>query len=134
MILAHCRRPRTSFARRGKTHFVLAGCMLRGAFMIGGEMRRNISSALLSFILAACAASTEVVPEGHNVYMVASHGTMGWSSGPAQKAKALQKAHDYCKHLGKEMEPISEIDSGSGSFGKTSSGEVHFRCVAPHGK
>jgi hypothetical protein len=29
------------------------------------------------------------------------------------------------------MEPISETDSGPGGFGKISSGEVHFRCVAP---
>ena len=76
----------------------------------------------------------EVVPEGPDRYMVASHGTMGWSSGPAQKAKALQEADDYCKQHGKQMEPISESDSGPGVFGKISTGEVHFRCIAASGK
>lgn len=90
--------------------------------------------SLACVALAACAGSTNVVPEGRDAYMVASHGTMGWSSGPAQKAKALEEAGAYCQKLGKQMEPISESDSGAGGFGKISSGEVHFRCVASAGK
>lgn len=94
-------------------------------------MPRNISAALLSIALAACASSTSVVPEGHDTYMVANQSVMGWSSGPAQKAKALKEAEAYCQKQGKQSEPISEIDSGAGGFGKISSGEVHFRCVTP---
>ena len=78
-----------------------------------------------------CASSSIVVPQGHDTYMVARHGTMWWSSsGSAQKAKALQEAQDYCQHLGKQMATISEADSGPGGFGKISSSEVYFRCVA----
>ncbi len=55
--------------------------------------------------------------------------TMGWSSGPTEKAKALQKAAEYCNGMGKELQTISANDSGPGGFGKISSAEVQFRCV-----
>lgn len=93
-------------------------------------MRIGSAAIITALGVAACAGATNVVPEGGDKYMVASHGTMGWSSGSAQKAKALQEADDYCKQHGKQMEPISESDSGAGGFGKISSGEVHFRCVS----
>ena len=85
-----------------------------------------IASALL---VGACAGATDVVSTGPDTYMVASHSTMGWSSGPAQKAAAFEKANDYCKGLGKVMQVINARDSGNGAFGKISSGEVDFRCV-----
>jgi hypothetical protein len=62
--------------------------------------------------------------------MVASHGTMGWSSGPAQQAKAFEEADDCCKGMGKQMQPIDSSET-EGGFGKIASGEVYFRCVAP---
>ena len=87
----------------------------------------------LALIIAAplvgCAGATHVVSTGPGTYMVASHGTMGWSSGPAQKAKAFEEANDYCKKLGREMQPINSSETESG-FGKIASGEVDFRCVA----
>jgi hypothetical protein len=89
---------------------------------------------VICFALTACAGATNVVPEGHDTYMIASHGTMGWSSGSAQKAKALEEADAYCKQLGKQMDVTNESDTGPGGFGKISSGEVHFRCVAPPAK
>lgn len=95
-------------------------------------MRKLIAGICLA--LAACAGATNVVPEGPDRFMVASHGTMGWSSGPAQKAKALEEADAYCKQRGKQMDVVSESDSGPGAFGKISSGEVHFRCLAAAGK
>jgi hypothetical protein len=62
--------------------------------------------------------------------MVASHGVMGWSSGPAQEAKAFEDAGDYCEMLGKELQSINSSET-EGGFGKIASGEVDFRCVAP---
>ena len=97
-------------------------------------MRTRVSPAVAILALSGCAGVTNVVPEGPDRFMVASHGTMGWSSGSAQKAKALEEADAYCKKLGKQMDVVSESDSGPGAFGKISSGEVHFRCVAPNGK
>jgi hypothetical protein len=90
-------------------------------------MRRTITF-FVSVSLAACAGVTHVVATGPDTYMVASHGTMGWSSGPAQKAKAFEEADDYCRRMGKQMQPIdsSEIEGG---FGKIASGEVNFRCA-----
>ena len=71
---------------------------------------------------------------GPDTYMVASHGTMGWSSGPAQKAKAFEEADTFCKNQGKAIETISATDSGPGIYGKISSGEVQFRCTNPTAK
>ena len=79
--------------------------------------------------IAGCAGSTEVVPSGPETYRVASHGTMGWSSEGAQKAKAFQQAADFCKSKGKQMQPIGTMETPSG-FGQIASGEVEFRCVA----
>ncbi|MCA8018101.1 hypothetical protein [Burkholderia metallica] len=79
--------------------------------------------------LVGCAGTTDVVSTGPDSYMVASHGTMGWSSGPAQKASAFEKASAYCGRSGKEMEVIQSGDSGTGGFGRISSAEVDFRCV-----
>jgi len=82
-----------------------------------------------ALVLSACAGVTDVVKTGSDTYMVASHGTMGWSSGPAQKAKAFQSAEAYCASNGKRLEPISSNET-PGGFGKIASGEVHFKCVS----
>jgi hypothetical protein len=90
---------------------------------------RTAFGLVVATLLAGCAGATHVVSTGPGTYMIASHGTMGWSSGPAQKAKAFEEAGDYCKKLGKEMQPINSSETESG-FGKIASGEVDFRCVA----
>jgi hypothetical protein len=87
----------------------------------------TISGVLL---VTACAGVTHVVSTGPDTYMVASHGTMGWSSGPAQKAKAFEEASDYCNRMGKQMTSIDSNETERG-FGKIASGEVKFRCIAP---
>lgn len=86
---------------------------------------------ILSFALTACAGVNDVVSSGGDTYMVASHGTMGWSSGPAQKAKAMNQANEFCQSKGKQMQIISSSDSGNGGFGKISEGEVSFSCITP---
>ena len=80
-------------------------------------------------LVAGCAGVTDVVSTGPDTYIVASHGVMGWSSGGAQKAKAFQEANDYCKNLGKQMQPIKTTDTGGGGFGQIAAGEVEFRCL-----
>ena len=85
---------------------------------------------VMATIITGCAGVTHVVPTGPETYMIASHGTMGWSSGPAQRAAALEKASAYCKGLRKQLDTISATDTGAGGFGKISGAEVNFRCVA----
>jgi hypothetical protein len=80
--------------------------------------------------LAGCAGVTDVVSTGSDTYMVASHGIMGWSSGPAQKAQAFTQANDYCQKMGKTLQVINARDSGNGGFGVISSGEVSFKCLS----
>jgi len=94
-------------------------------------MRNYVMVIVLMFSLEGCAGVTDVTATGGDSYMVASHGTMGWSSGGAQKAKAFTEANEFCKSQGKKLEAISSSDSGNGGFGKISSAEVSFRCVAP---
>lgn len=90
-------------------------------------MRRQLVG-LAALALAGCAGTThQVVSEGNGKYLVASHGTMGWSSAGAQKAKALQDAASYCKSQAKEFEMLSDRETDSG-FGKIASAEIEFRC------
>ena len=52
-------------------------------------MRAAALTLVVATLLAGCAGATHVVSTGPGTYMIASHGVMGWSSGPAQKAKAF---------------------------------------------
>ena len=96
-------------------------------------MRIAVSLGALALATNCAGTTHEVVPTGKGTFMVASHGTMGWSSAGAQKAKALEDANNYCKNQGKEVETISDRETDSG-FGKIASAEVEVRCVAPAGK
>jgi hypothetical protein len=91
-------------------------------------MKNLISALFVSLTFFGCAGVTDVVSTGPDTYMIASHGTMGWSSGPAQKAQAFTQANEYCKKIGKTLQVISSKDSGNGGFGVISSGEVTFKC------
>jgi hypothetical protein len=90
---------------------------------------KKITYSIIFLILAGCAGVTEVVSTGKDTYMIASHGTMGWSSGGAQKANGFNQANEFCKKMGMVVEVISSSDSGSGGFGKISSAQIDFRCV-----
>lgn len=84
--------------------------------------------ALAVLVLAGCAGVThQIVPAGGDSFMIASHGTMGWSSGSAQKAKALEEAAAYCRTIGKPLEVVTSSQT-EGGFGRIASAEVQFRC------
>jgi hypothetical protein len=87
------------------------------------------ASLFLVLCVAGCGGVTDVVKTGPDTYMVASHGTMGWSSGSAQKAKAFQDAENYCAKMGKQVQQV-EAKESPGGFGRIASGEVEFRCVS----
>ena len=90
-------------------------------------MRRTILAAIAALI-GGCAGVTNVVSTGPDTYMVASHGVMSFSFGPAQKAKAFQEADKFCRTHGRQMQPINSSET-PGGFGKIASGEVEFRCI-----
>jgi hypothetical protein len=95
------------------------------------EHVRMTTRTLIAVVAAAtvgCTGATDVVPTGAETYMVTSHGT-GPSSAPEQRAKAFEEAREYCEKAGKKFETIRVIDSGPVGDGKTSTAEVHFRCV-----
>jgi hypothetical protein len=78
--------------------------------------------------MAGCAGTTHVVPTGPDTYIVANHGTMGWSSGGAQKAKAFEEANADCKSVGRQMQSIATNET-PGGFAQIASGEIEFRCL-----
>lgn len=94
-------------------------------------MKRYMPCAALVLAVAGCAGVTDVVSTGPDSFLVASHGTMGWSSGGAQKAAAIQKASDYCQGKGKQLQIVSARETNGGGFGKIAAGEAEFRCVSP---
>ncbi|MFM9437407.1 hypothetical protein ACFDR9_004494 [Janthinobacterium sp. CG_23.3] len=79
--------------------------------------------------LVGCASTTGVVPTGKDTFMIATHGVMGHSSAGMQKAEAFRQASDYCKTLGKELQPINTGET-QGGFGKIAAAEVEFTCLA----
>jgi hypothetical protein len=91
-------------------------------------MKRSATVTMMALLVAGCAGVTHVVPAGGDTYMIANHGVMGWSSGSAQKAKALEEADAYCVAKGKKMLPVDSSEE-PGGFGKIASAEVHFKCV-----
>ncbi len=93
-------------------------------------IRIVIGLGILAFTASCAGTTNQVVPTGHDTYMIASHGTMGWSSGGAQKAKAFQEANAFCQSKGKEVETVNQNQS-EGGFGKIASADIEFRCVAP---
>jgi hypothetical protein len=91
--------------------------------------RRRAAMCLAVVSLLGCAGTTrQVVQTGQGTYMIASHGTMGWSSAGAQKAIAYQDANSYCAKQGKVVQTISDRETDSG-FGKIASAEIEFKCV-----
>jgi hypothetical protein len=117
-------------ARRRSNTSSVESCPAALAVGRASRMQTRMLRAVAALALAGCAGTTHVVPTGSDPYMIAAHGTMGWSSGPAQKAKAFEEAAAYCKQSGKHLETIDATDTGAGTWGKISSAEVHFRCAS----
>jgi hypothetical protein len=106
--------------------------LLKWAAALCGDprMSRILLAASALMLVAACAGSSDVVKTGPDTYMIARHGTSGWSLGQNQKAKALRDAAQYCRRQGKQMQAISAVETGAEAYGKMSSAEVDFRCTS----
>src|SRR5450631_360746 len=87
--------------------------MLRAPLQPGNKlMGKGLLIAVGFLASSGCAGTThQVVPTGHDTYMVASHGTMGYSSAGAQKAKAYQYANDFCKAKDREVQTVSDRET-----------------------
>ena len=93
-------------------------------------MLRN-SLIIISYIaLSACAGVSSVVSMGEGKYFLAKSGTMGWSSGGQQKAKALAEAEAFCMTQNGYVKLIESNDSGAGGYGKISSADIEFECAS----
>lgn len=93
-------------------------------------MKKTWMLIAIAGALTACVTTSEVVSTGHDTFMIASHGVMGHSSGPEQKARAFEGANAYCKKTGKEVETLNQSETQS-AWGVAPSAEVEFRCKVP---
>ncbi len=74
------------------------------------------------------AVVADVVSTGNDTYLVTSQANNGWSTRAAQKTKAYERAHAFCKTMGKEMKTISSKTSPRG-IGQIAYAEIEFKCV-----
>ena len=87
------------------------------------------SITLLSTIfLAGCAATTGVMPIGHETYMVSHRDNGPMASLGALKAAAYQDATNFCTAKRKSLKVIKSNDIPR-SFGQFPETEVQFMCV-----
>jgi hypothetical protein len=98
--------------------------------MLNVIIRTAMAGALLVSCTAAVAGGSDVVQTGPDTYILANHGVKGWSSGSTQKVKAIERASEYCKKLGKQMQ-IVNVTENAGGWAKQASADVEFRCVVP---
>lgn len=94
-------------------------------------MRTPIVIAL-TFAMAACTSTSDVVPMGNGVYMVSatSHGMLSGGEGN-ETADALKAANAYCDKQGKQMVARQADRQGAGmqaGVGIAITGSVEFTC------
>ena len=77
---------------------------------------------LISGLLGACSASTNIVPAGKDTFFIAGDDAWETISGKKIKATLYQKANSYCEENGKKLQPLDESVSSH-------SAELRFRCL-----
>ena len=88
-------------------------------------LRLNLCVTLLYGGLATASVS-DVVSTGRGSFVVSSQAQNGWSTRGAQKTKAYERAHSFCKARGKEMQTLHSRESAAG---QVAFAEIEFSCV-----
>ncbi len=84
---------------------------------------------LLSFILAGCASTSEIVPAGKDTYMITASDLGVGAAGSTLKAKLYKKASTYCTKQNKVLFPVSDSSVDYRAFRGTANAELTFRCL-----
>lgn len=79
-------------------------------------------------MLAACAATTGIVPIGNETYSISNRDNGPMASLGALKASAYKDAAAFCSGMGKTLSVIrtNDVPRSLGQFPET---EVQFKCV-----
>jgi hypothetical protein len=88
----------------------------------------HISALVAALALAACAASTGVIPIGSDTYSISHRDNGPLSSLGALKAAAYKDATAYCAAKDKKMQVLrsNDVPRSLGQFPET---EVQFTCI-----
>jgi hypothetical protein len=89
---------------------------------------RIATFAVSASVLVGCAASSGVVPMGHDTYLI-SRSEKGFdTTGSRVKADALREASDYCAKGGKSIEITKATEKDMVPFRSDAQAEVQFKC------
>jgi hypothetical protein len=86
---------------------------------------------LASLALAACSASSGVVPMGGDAYMVARSQKGFRGDSGRVKAEALREADAFCRKNGKVMKLIKADQEDMKPFRSDAQAEIQFLCLDP---
>jgi hypothetical protein len=82
--------------------------------------------------LAACAATTGIIPLGDDVLMIERQAPSGFQSVTELQGKTVAEARGYCAKTGQAMSVVStEHNEGPYILGKFPTATVRFKCDGP---
>lgn len=84
---------------------------------------------LTSLLLAGCATSSGIIPDGKESYIVIVSGAHRFTSASDLKIDAYQEAHKFCSQQTKQIETIAERSIQAGVITNSSEAELKFRCI-----
>lgn len=82
-------------------------------------------------LLAFGCASSSIVPEGPDSYMIYRQAGTGFSGTAPLKVEAIREADEYCRKAGKQFIVTRTSEIPGGAFGKYPGVEVGFMCLNP---
>jgi putative hemolysin len=90
-------------------------------------MMKHLSTLGLALLLSACASSS-IVPEGPNRYMIYREGGGAFSQTGTLKIEAIKEASAYCSQQGKQFQVTQTSETTAGAF-KFPGAQVEFTCL-----
>jgi hypothetical protein len=88
-------------------------------------------AALVSLVAWGCASHTDVVPVGHDTYMIAEQPATGPPSLGNTKAEIIEEGSRYCAGLGKEFQLVSTQETQPPYIlGNYPRAEIQFMCLS----
>jgi hypothetical protein len=95
-------------------------------------MTRRLPALAVCLALAACAATTGIVPIGPGTFQVSEMRAPVLGGGPEAQRAAIAEAIGFCARQGLQFAPLSLVPGGVpySAYGPTNF-TTAFRCVAP---
>lgn len=84
---------------------------------------------LLALLLAGCASSSGVIPDGKDSFIIIASGGHRFTSASDLKIDAYKEANAHCKKQDKQIETIAERSIQAGVLTNSSEAELKFKCI-----